>query len=112
MKKEITKKIKGFWDNQAVTFKQSQLATAPDTYYRSLEIEKISSYLQNGKKVLDIGCGNGFSTLLFAAKFPKSTFAGMDYSSKMVEAANAALKKKKALQKRVKFCEGDVLELG
>ncbi|MFH0969683.1 MAG: class I SAM-dependent methyltransferase [Patescibacteria group bacterium] len=110
-KKEITKKIKSFWDGQAKTLGASQLATAPDIYYRELEIERIISYLRDGKKVLDIGCGNGFSTILFAKKFSKLKIVGMDYSQKMIDIAAPVLKKKQDLQKRLSFCVGDVLEL-
>lgn len=110
--KKKTVEIKKFWDNQADSFGESQLATAPDVYYRDLEIDRIMSYLRDGKKVLDIGCGNGYSTFLFAKKFPKMKIVGMDYSEKMIKMAASALKKqKKALAKRISFCVGDVLKL-
>lgn len=104
-------KIKSYWEEQAVRFGASPLATAPDTYYRDLEINRILSYLRDGKKVLDIGCGNGFSTVLFAEKFPKLKIIGMDYSEKMVRSAVSVLEKKKDLKDRVAFCQGDVMKL-
>jgi len=36
---------------------------------------------------------------------------GMDYSQKMIDMANSVLWKNKKLQKRLKFCVGDILEL-
>ena len=51
--------IRKFWDQQAALFEESDLATAPDHYYRELEIKHILSHLENGKSILDVGCGNG-----------------------------------------------------
>lgn len=104
-------KIKQFWDEQAEQFKESNLATAPDTYYRNLEIDRIISYLKDKKNILDIGCGNGFSTLRFAKKFPHSKILGIDYSKKMINYAKKNLSKNKKLQKRVEFKVGDIVLL-
>ena len=69
------KKKLDFWENQAGLFKESQLATAPDIYYRDLEIKSILEYLPKGerKRVLDIGCGNGYSTFIFAKESALNT---------------------------------------
>ena len=107
--KEI--KIKKFWEDQAKKFKDSPQATAPDVYYRDLEIDRIISYLRDGKLVLDVGCGNGFSTFKFAERFPRLKILGIDYSKKMIAEARATLKRKKNLKKRISFEVGDVLEL-
>lgn len=93
-------------------YKISHLATAPDTYYRQFEIQQIMKYLRDGKSVLDVGCGNGYSTLEFARKFIKAKFVGIDYSAEMVRYANQALQKsKKNVGARVKFEIGDVRKL-
>ena len=44
---------------------------------------------QAGAKVADIGCGVGFSTLLMAEAFPKSSFIGYDFHAPSIEQANA-----------------------
>ena len=80
-------KIKQFWAEQAQKFKNSPLATAPDTFYRELEIKKIVDCLRDGVDILDVGCSNGFSTFYFAAAFPRSRFVGLDYSAEMIEHA-------------------------
>jgi len=105
------KQVKDFWQNQALEFKGSDLATAPDTYYRQLEINRIISYLKDGKVILDIGCGNGYSTLKFAKKFSQSRFIGVDYSEEMIRYAKKNLVKEKNLKGRVKFLVGDVRNL-
>lgn len=84
-------KVLEFWENQAETYGTSDEATAPDTAYRSLEISKINDHIR-GPKVLDVGCGNGFSTLIFAENKPEWEFLGVDYSPKMVREANKAKK--------------------
>ena len=48
--------------------------------------------LQAGAKVADVGCGVGFSTLLMAKAFPKSTFVGYDFHGPSIEQANAHAK--------------------
>ncbi|MFH1536886.1 MAG: class I SAM-dependent methyltransferase [Patescibacteria group bacterium] len=106
-----TKKIKEFWKEQAKEFKESDLATAPDTYYRDLEINRIEAYLKDAKNILDIGCGNGYSTIKFAKKYKKAKFLGIDYSEEMVKYASKSLSKNKNLKNRVKFAVGDVLSL-
>jgi 2-polyprenyl-3-methyl-5-hydroxy-6-metoxy-1,4-benzoquinol methylase len=45
--------------------------------------------LEAGAKVADVGCGVGFSTLLMAQAFPKSTFTGYDFHGPSVDKANA-----------------------
>ncbi|MDO8470747.1 MAG: class I SAM-dependent methyltransferase [bacterium] len=104
--------IQSFWNDQAKKFKGSDLATAPDTYYRQLEIQRIAEYLKDGTKILDVGCGNGFSTIKFAERFPRAAFVGLDYSKDLVHFArkNLALQKPN-VRKRVEFIEGDVLAL-
>lgn len=114
MKKEknTTKNIKLFWDAQAKEFKRSQLATAPDTYYRDLEVRSILERLPKGRiSVLDVGCGNGYSTIEFSAAMPRATFVGVDYSEPMIAYANESLRAQKELSARVSFTTGNVLSL-
>lgn len=81
--------IKRFWDNQAKEFGVSDLATAPDHAYRGLEIKAIIPHIR-GQRILDVGCGNGYSTFEFAKSYPRKWFLGIDYSAKMIEQANTA----------------------
>jgi 2-polyprenyl-3-methyl-5-hydroxy-6-metoxy-1,4-benzoquinol methylase len=46
--------------------------------------------LRAGARVGDIGCGFGYSTIIMARAFPKSTFVGIDYHALSVDAAGKA----------------------
>lgn len=88
----LESRVKQFWDHQANKFGSSDLATAPDHAYRELEIRAIIPLIR-GDFVLDVGCGNGYSTFLFALKRPGGQFVGVDYSKAMIKEANHRLKR-------------------
>jgi SAM-dependent methyltransferase len=50
-------------------------------------LDGVEAKLKAGAKVADIGCGVGFSTLLMARAYPKSTFAGFDFHGPSIEEA-------------------------
>jgi ubiquinone/menaquinone biosynthesis C-methylase UbiE len=102
--------VKQFWNEQAETFKESDLATAPDHYYREMEIDRILSHLKDGETILDVGCGNGYSTLRFARALPNSKVVGIDFSEPMIEQASSALAKSD-LAGRASFFVANVLSL-
>ncbi len=52
-------------------------------------LEGVLPKLEAGAKVADVGCGVGFSTLLMAEAFPKSSFVGYDFHAPSIEQANA-----------------------
>lgn len=97
--------IKDFWDDQARKY-SGQEATNEDTWYRSLEIKQIIKAMgADPGYVLDVGCGNGYSTKKFAARFPLSHFTGIDYSEQMIKDAN------ENVSQNVLFLTKDVLNL-
>ena len=55
-------------------------------------LEGVTPKLEAGAKVADVGCGVGFSTLMMAEAFPKSTFIGYDFHGPSIEQANAHAK--------------------
>src|SRR6266478_1265353 len=99
--------IKVLWDDQAKQHGSSDLATNPDTHYRSLEIESILRAISamEHDTILDIGCGNGYTTRAIAKKFPEATVTGVDFSHAMIEEA------KKLIKPNIDYLEGDVLSL-
>ena len=42
-------------------------------------LDGVAAKLESGAKVADVGCGHGFSTIIMAKAFPKSTFIGYDF---------------------------------
>ena len=110
MKKDKSKKIKAFWDEEARKKGASLYATIPDFYLKQIEIKSILTHVKDGNNVLDIGCGNGYSSISFA-KNRKINITGVDFSSEMIKAAKEALNKTPELKKKVNFSEGDVTKI-
>ncbi len=50
-------------------------------------VPKLIGNLNDGIKVLDVGCGSGRAINLMAKTFPKSQFSGYDFSSEAIENA-------------------------
>ncbi len=50
-------------------------------------LEGVAGKLEHGAAVADVGCGHGFSTVMMAKAFPKSTFVGYDFHPGSVEQA-------------------------
>lgn len=42
-------------------------------------LDGVVARLEHGASVADVGCGHGFSTIIMARAFPKSTFVGYDF---------------------------------
>src|SRR5208283_647814 len=52
-------------------------------------LEGVVDKLQKGAQVADVGCGHGFSTIIMAKAFPKSTFVGYDFHPASINQARA-----------------------
>lgn len=102
-------KIKEYWDRQAELFGDKIEATMPDLLAKELEIKTLLKYCRPNEKILDAGCGNGYSAVELA-KRKNLNITGVDYSEKMIKYAGAQLKGSK-LKGKVKFEVGDVLNL-
>jgi SAM-dependent methyltransferase len=55
-------------------------------------LDGVVAKLERGAKVADVGCGHGWSTVLMAKAFPKSTFIGYDFHPSSIEDAQAHAK--------------------
>jgi SAM-dependent methyltransferase len=56
-----------------------------DRNQRILEIDEALRYIPPGQRILDVGCGNGYSTAIFATQ--AEHIVGIDYSAAMIARA-------------------------
>ncbi len=78
--------IRQFWTEQVRKHGQSLAASWSDTMVIEMEIRQILQYLEDGDRVLDVGCGNGYSTVQFASQ-KQVSIRGLDYIPEMIEQA-------------------------
>jgi ubiquinone/menaquinone biosynthesis C-methylase UbiE len=103
--------IRQFWSEQALKHHQSPDASWSDRQVIDLEVKELLKYIQDGDRVLDIGCANGFSTLQLAA-VRRIDVLGLDYVPEMIDQARARLDAERAsLAGRVAFEVGDITAL-
>ncbi len=103
--------IRDHWTKQALEHGSSSSASWSDRRVIDLEISEIIKYIDDGDKVIDIGCANGYSTIQFACQ-KRIKIRGIDLIPKMIEIAN--LRKKQFSEKildRAEFNTGDILSL-
>jgi len=50
-------------------------------------LDGVTAKLEHGATVADVGCGHGFSTVIMAKAFPRSTFVGYDFHAGSIEQA-------------------------
>lgn len=102
----IIRDIQSYYRERAANGKY---ATSPDFNLREVENDYLSRQLGDGLRVLDVGCGTGYSTLCHAARW-KSDFTGIDFVPEMVKSARAMVGEF-SLSGKVHFDEGDVTKL-
>jgi dTDP-4-dehydrorhamnose 3,5-epimerase len=107
--------IKSYWEERAKN-DANITATTDDVYLRELEIRSIAEELKglsikSGTTILDVGCGDGYSTINVSMNFPDNKFYGIDYSEHMIENAKKRLTANPSLSERVSFAVGDVTDL-
>src|SRR5262245_48939101 len=103
--------IRGFWAEQARLHGESPSASWSDRRVIELEIAAIGARLEPGRRVLDAGCANGYSSVRYAAL--GADVVGIDYIPEMVENAES---RRQVLPEdvaaRLEFGVGDVTALG
>jgi SAM-dependent methyltransferase len=107
--------IQDYWQQRAAESEGSQAATTNDVYLRELEIKTIVSTVKSLERrpttLLDVGCGDGYSTLAVAGELPDIAVRGIDYSSRMIEIARSRVARERGPAGRVRFDVGDALDL-
>lgn len=105
-------RIKSYWEDQARVLQSDPRATTQDVYMRQIEIDYITEFLEAQEKplrVLDIGCGNGYSTIMYKQRVPRHEYIGGDYSEEMIRVADDRVSRESI--QGVKFEVMDVLRL-
>lgn len=98
-----------FWNSQADTFGTAHAASWGDNYAIELEIETIGKHIHDHDNVLDVGCGNGYSTVRHLAK-NLASITGIDFSEAMVREARKR-RLECAQAGKLRFEQGDVRDL-
>lgn len=101
--------IKEYWEHQGKTHQDSHWASWGDNWIIDLEIENISSYIEDGCSVLDMGCGNGYSTFKQYERHNLKNIVGVDFAENMIATANENLKKHNL--NNMRFEQGDVRQI-
>ena len=88
----MTTDIRQYWDDRARAAAGKPSATTDDVYLRNLEsmvlLDELQSILgERVIRVLDVGCGDGKTTLDLAQRFPSASFLGIDFSPEMIASA-------------------------
>ena len=108
--------IKDYWEERAKQNATTPEATTNDLYLRELEISTLIETLkgldlESGGTVLDVGCGDGYTTVALAEVLTHLRFTGIDYSENMIAIASSRVTGNAHLKDRVTFAVGDVTDL-
>lgn len=105
---ETDRKRHEFWDQRALI---GENAGSNDFNLKYLEVRELSKFMKDGLKVLEIGCGNGLTSIQFAKEF-NIEITAVDYSKNMIEKAREFLKEnQKTLKGTVSFSVLSLSEL-
>jgi len=111
---KLSADIKRYWDERARgTEPESAQATTYDVFLRNLEIAKFKqkiaeAALPEGSTVVDLGCGDGYTTVNVAMDFPSLRFIGIDWSEDMLTLARNRCSDQAGLPERMSFRQGDM----
>jgi len=103
--------IRAYWAEQVTKHGQSPSASWSDQMVIELEIREILKHLNDGDRVLDVGCANGYSTVQFASQ-KQIHIRGVDYIPEMIEQARSRLHGvRDKILGTVEFAAGDLTKL-
>jgi ubiquinone/menaquinone biosynthesis C-methylase UbiE len=82
---ELNYDVCAYWNSRAGF---GVWAGTRDVIAKQLEVEAISTYLRDGMRILEVGCGNGITAIELARRH-KVEILGIDFAKEMIAAANA-----------------------
>lgn len=109
--------IKDYWNKRAEAEAASgNRLTTNDWYLRELEaktfIREITGRVtESAFQILDVGCGDGLTTIRVCGAIPGAHAIGVDYAAQMIQAASRNLQDHPELLTRLSFGVADALDL-
>lgn len=94
-----------YWEARAKNATDVKAITHADIFQRQLEIDTITRYINKNDCILDIGCGNGYSTAIFYDYCRE--IMGVDFSSEMIKRA----RRENSKNGRINYTIADAREL-
>lgn len=84
--------IRNYWEGRAAG-DSSEQSTTQDVFLREIELNVLVDRIKkfSPKRVADVGCGDGRTTIGLAKAIDDIQFLGLDYSSSMIENAKSVL---------------------
>ena len=112
MSQKLTlEEIKDFWTRQAAEYGQSPSVSWSDHRVIEMEIRELVRRLDDGDKVLDVGCANGFSTIQLASQ-KAIEIRGLDYLPEMIEQARASMRSlPSSMPGKIDFDVGNIMAI-
>jgi 2-polyprenyl-3-methyl-5-hydroxy-6-metoxy-1,4-benzoquinol methylase len=108
--KTDVKKVAEVWDGFAKKYGTDRRTSTPDAFLVDLEIRVLRKYIKDGISLLDIGCGNGYTSLELARK-RNVEVTGIDISPELIKYANQLLEEQQGnLKGSAKFEVANVLD--
>jgi len=105
------REIYEYWNRQAEEHRQQPSASWSDHRVIEMEIREILQRLEDGNRVLDAGCANGYSSVRFA-RAKRIRLRGLDYIPRMIEEAQLRQREQAdQLIGTVDFRVGDITQL-
>lgn len=95
-----------YWNQRAGL---GQWAGTRDLIAKQLEMQAIAEYVEDGMRVLEVGCGNGITAIELARRYAID-LTGIDYAAEMIHGAKE-MAEGQTLRGRVSFRSGDVRTL-
>lgn len=98
LEKTNVNKVAEVWDGFARKYGTDRRASTPDAFLVDLELRILKKYIKDGTKFLDIGCGNGYTSIELAKKH-RIEVTGIDISHELINYANQILAHQKGMLK-------------
>ena len=108
MSKFTIQQIQHLYASEAANHGTKGTSTIQDIRTRNLEVKAITSFIKDGQKVLEVGCGNGYVALQLVHEFDID-LAAMDFSPELI--AQAKSQPVAGTRGKVTFSVGDILAL-